>query len=391
MAQCAAGLVEMRIAFVTTMAGFPWGGSEKVWSRAAEAAATQQHVVLATVFEWSMEHPAVVGLQQRGVRFLPRRRGTQRTLLQRVLHRMPGGAFLQRNTPRWLEKLEDFAPDVVCISSGIHLESIDEPHLFEWLIGARVPFLVVANGNSERVFLNDETRSLARERLGAARKLVFVSRGNRELAERQLACTFPNALILENSVDRIEAQPLPWPRSEPEFALVGTLYTGFKGQDVLFQVLSRPEWQERSWTCRCYGEGPDENYLRDLLRLYDLESRVELAGHLPDVSAIWTRSHLCVVPSRAEGLPMSLLEALAAGRPAVVTDVGGNAEWVDEGETGFVAEAPTPRSFGAALERAWQARERWEEMGREAWARTTRRLDPSPGESLLKLIKSIGS
>jgi len=78
---------------------------------------------------------------------------------------------------------------------------------------------------------------------------------------------------------------------------------------------------------------------------------------------------------------------MLCGRPAVVTDVGGSAEWVDEGKTGFIAAAPTARSIGDALGAAWTARERWPEMGRAARASVLTRYDPAPGRTLLKLLE----
>ena len=53
---------------------------------------------------------------------------------------------------------------------------------------------------------------------------------------------------------------------------------------------------------------------------------------------------------------MALVEALIAGRPAVVTDVGDSAQWAIDGETGLVAEAATAASIGRALSRAWERR-----------------------------------
>jgi glycosyltransferase involved in cell wall biosynthesis len=73
-----------------------------------------------------------------------------------------------------------------------------------------------------------------------------------------------------------------------------------------------------------------------------------------------------------------------------VTDVGGNAEWVDDGKTGFIATAPTTRSIGEALGAAWAARERWPEMGRAARASALARYDPAPGRSLLKILEEAG-
>jgi glycosyltransferase involved in cell wall biosynthesis len=53
------------------------------------------------------------------------------------------------------------------------------------------------------------------------------------------------------------------------------------------------------------------------------QSGVELLGHVPDIATVWARAHIAVLPSRREGLPKSLLEAAACGRPIVATDVPG--------------------------------------------------------------------
>ncbi|HMA34742.1 MAG TPA: hypothetical protein VKY74_09725, partial [Chloroflexia bacterium] len=65
---------------------------------------------------------------------------------------------------------------------------------------------------------------------------------------------------------------------------------------------------------------------------------------------------------------------------------GGNGEWIAEGHTGFVAEAPTARSFGAALERAWHRQSAWPQMGIDAHAKAVSQLDPTPGRTLLRVV-----
>jgi len=64
------------------------------------------------------------------------------------------------------------------------------------------------------------------------------------------------------------------------------------------------------------------------------------------------------------------------GRPVIVTDVAGNTEIVQDGVTGFIAEAPTERHLHAALERAWEQRQNWESMGKAA-AQAIRELMPA--------------
>jgi glycosyltransferase involved in cell wall biosynthesis len=105
---------------------------------------------------------------------------------------------------------------------------------------------------------------------------------------------------------------------------------------------------------------------------------VHLCGHVPDVAGIWSRNHLLVLPSRYEGLPLALIEAMWCGRPAVVTDVGGNAELLADNRTGFIARAATTESFEEALERAWQRCEEWREMGLAARAEVEAQIPADP-------------
>jgi glycosyltransferase involved in cell wall biosynthesis len=77
------------------------------------------------------------------------------------------------------------------------------------------------------------------------------------------------------------------------------------------------------------------------------------------------------------------------GRPVVTTDVGGNREVLEEGVTGWIAEAATPASFDAALERAWNLRLNWAEMGVKAHLKALEIFKFRPTSSLLKIMESL--
>ncbi len=80
------------------------------------------------------------------------------------------------------------------------------------------------------------------------------------------------------------------------------------------------------------------------------EPGITWLGHVGDISALWARAHIAVLPSRREGLPKSLLEAAACGRPMIATDVPGCREVVHPGETGVLVPVDDERALADAIE-----------------------------------------
>ena len=189
-----------------------------------------------------------------------------------------------------------------------------------------------------------------------------------------------------------EAAPL-WPEVAEgayHLACVARLETTIKGFDVLFDVLRQPKWKARPLFLNIYGHGPNEGSIRRLKEMYGLD-KVTLAGVTSNVEEIWRRNHGLILTSRWEGLPAVVLEAMLCGRMCVVTDVGGNAELLTDDVTGFVAPAPKTELVDAALERAWQRRDEWREMGRKAARQIREELPSDPvgvfREEILSLLK----
>jgi glycosyltransferase involved in cell wall biosynthesis len=76
---------------------------------------------------------------------------------------------------------------------------------------------------------------------------------------------------------------------------------------------------------------------------------LELLGHVDDIRKVWERAHIAVLPSRREGLPVSLLEAAAFGRPMVATDVPGCREIARHDVNGFLVPPDDPSALAGAL------------------------------------------
>lgn len=81
------------------------------------------------------------------------------------------------------------------------------------------------------------------------------------------------------------------------------------------------------------------------------EPGITWLGQVKDIATVWARAHIAVLPSRGEGLPKSLLEAAACGRPMIATDVPGCREVAIPDETGLLVPVDDAPALAAAIER----------------------------------------
>jgi glycosyltransferase involved in cell wall biosynthesis len=81
------------------------------------------------------------------------------------------------------------------------------------------------------------------------------------------------------------------------------------------------------------------------------EPGITWLGHISDIATLWQKSHIAALPSRREGLPKTLLEAAACGRPMVATDVPGCREVAIAGKTGLLVPTDDPQALADAIAR----------------------------------------
>ena len=98
-------------------------------------------------------------------------------------------------------------------------------------------------------------------------------------------------------------------------------------------------------------DGNRTSIQRSELRAWAEEGAIEYLGETDDVRPFIAQASAVVLPSYREGLPRSLLEGAAMGRPLVATDVPGCRDLVDEGVNGFLCEPRDPASLASAMER----------------------------------------
>jgi glycosyltransferase involved in cell wall biosynthesis len=256
------------------------------------------------------------------------------------------------------------------------------------------PYVVISQKAVDSLWPSDKDRVVMRSAFQAALRCYFVSQHNLQLTERQIGETLVNAEVVRNPF-LVPGAPLPWPDSQDhgiKLACVARLETGEKGQDILLQVLARQKWRDRNLSVSFFGAGNNGEALRELARRLDLDN-VNFPGFVSDVESIWKTHHALVLPSRTEGLPLALIEAMMCGRFGIVTNEGGSAEVVEEGRTGFIANSAKVAEFDNAMERAWAVREHWESIGQFAGivVRTMVPADPVAAFTarLLALVDSL--
>jgi len=83
------------------------------------------------------------------------------------------------------------------------------------------------------------------------------------------------------------------------------------------------------------GQGPLENYLKQIITELNLEKQVKLLGFREDVNEIYKAADVFVFPSYREGLPVSLMEAMASGLPVICSNIRGNNDLIEHGHGGY--------------------------------------------------------
>lgn len=369
-----------KILFITTMGGSPWGGSEELWAQSASVLLRRGgYEVYVCTKKWPSQSPQVKLLSDEGAKIS--HWSEQKSLKSRLCNKL-----LPRN--EFATVIKRIGPDIVVNSNGAHVPSVQ---LAQSLLESGNAYMTLCQANSSEYFFSDEVADLYARFFDNAALNAFVAQSNLKMLEAQIGMCVPRSTVVRNPVGRsLRAKSLPIPMPEPggvaRFACIARLHLPSKGQDLLLSALSSSKWKRRAWTLDFYGEGPQRRTLDRLIGRHGLQDRVAIRGHTSDMDEVWQTHDLLLLPSRYEGMPLVLIEAMLSGRPSVGTDVGDVAELLAEGMTGFIAEAPSIAFLEAALERMWQARSIWPQIGRHAHQTIVDWLSGDPAEKFADLI-----
>jgi glycosyltransferase involved in cell wall biosynthesis len=376
----------MKIVFISLMSGAQWGGSEELWYKTALYAKKQGDEVFASVFDWGTEHPKIKKLRNEGVKIFCRPRySPEQSLLKKTGNFIKNRiAFLNRN----YKEIIASKPDIIVLSQGNNFDiSIHFFDLYQLLKKNNLNYILICHSHEQYSSIpQTNIYPRAKDIFVNARKVLFVSRKMAEMTQKQLITNLNNYAITWNPLNLSKYDYITYPKSETvNFAIVGGLVSG-KGQDLALEIFSRSNWKSRNIHLNIYGNGYGSEYLIDLAESYNITQKVTFHGHFENITEVWNRNHILLIPSVGEGLPISLCEAMICGRTAVAADIGGITEVIYDNQTGFIAEAPSLNSFSAALEKAWNNRDKWEKMGIKAHEFAIENIDLNPEKTLYDII-----
>lgn len=177
--------------------------------------------------------------------------------------------------------------------------------------------------------------------------LVTLTDRTRDWIAESLGATAPELAVIPNAVpDGFR------PRADGESTVIvmAAQLTGEKRVDHAIRAFAELADAYPDWSLRIFGDGPHDKQLRRLVDGFALQDRVELLGPCQDMAAEWAKAGLTLVTARNETGPLVLLEAFAAGVPAIAYDIlTGPSEIIRHRVDGLLVQPGEVQELAAAM------------------------------------------
>lgn len=218
------------------------------------------------------------------------------------------------------------------------------------LVGKLAGVRTVATVHSDTLYSQVERFVLRRSDLvlGCGQQVM---ENIREFLPANKVISLPNAVRIPDSLMFSKDETLERLSIPVGSRLVVSLgrFTRTKGFDVLIEAFRRVADVVLDVVLLIGGDGEEMANLKELASSSGYGDRIRLPGMISNIHEVLAACDLYVNSSRVEGLPMTLLEAMANGRPLVATRVGGNPEVVQDGVTGLLVPSDDPVKLADAI------------------------------------------
>ena len=258
-------------------------------------------------------------------------------------------------------------------------EQIDVIHAHEFtanvygaLMGRLTGIPVIATVHGQNYYWEQAKRRIAYRLVSRSARMVAVSENLKQFVIQRAGVPSARIGVMYNGVEpfvrpsgeQLQAtlDGLDLGKWDHIVGAVGSLYS-VKGHTYLVQAIPEILRTHPRTLVIVVGRGDLESTLKEEAAKLRVEEHIRFLGFRNDVSVLLSLMDVFVLPSLSEGLSMALLEAMAAEKPVVATNVGGNPELVVEGQTGYLVPSQDPRPLADRIIRLLSSKGLAQELG----------------------------
>lgn len=320
----------VKIAFV--ISSLASGGAERVLTSMANYWAAVGHEVVVVTFSPGTEsdfYPLDANIDRVGLGFRRETRGA----FDKIRFNIARLRALRR-------LLSDVAPDSV-------VSFMDSTNVLTVLacLNRRVTTLISVRNNPKFRRLSFMWRLGRRFTYRYASRVIAQTEGAAQWIRSETAA---NVCVIPNPVRAPQCMAV----SREKMILAAGRFIPEKGHDVLIGAFARVLEACEGWRLVILGDGPLESALADQVARSGLSDRVDMPGTVRDVDLWYARCGIYVHPSRSEGFPNALVEAMSSGAPVIAADCDfGPGDIVRHGEDGLLVPSEDEKSLAEAIRR----------------------------------------
>lgn len=260
------------------------------------------------------------------------------------------------------KEISDFRPDIIATHSS---KAGYLGRIVGWKLG--IPVTFTAHGwaftDGKSSLKQTIYRFLEKTVVPMTSKFIAVSEYDRQLGLDYLSLSEKQIVTIYNGMTDIEPELMAKPeQKEPINIVMVARFDQQKDQAELLKAVHPIE------NIHVYfaGDGPSRKDVENLAKDLNIVENVTFLGEIDNVEELLSKGQIFALTSNWEGFPCSTLEAMRAGLPTVVSDVGGSSEAVDEGVTGYAVPKGDIDQLHSVIKDLVENHEKREKMGMAA-------------------------
>ncbi|PTX44483.1 glycosyltransferase involved in cell wall biosynthesis [Christiangramia gaetbulicola] len=168
-------------------------------------------------------------------------------------------------------------------------------------------------------------------------KIVAISESVKSYLTEVLELPPEKVIVIRNGIDFSRINPEYSDghiKDQKNFFTLGR-FVDAKGYDILIKALNNPDVLKHNWHLKMIGDGKLYSHISRLIKINNLEDRITLLGSKTEPFQYISSADIAIMPSRREGLPISLIEILSQGIPVISSNIESLSSMVKDGQNGF--------------------------------------------------------